>query len=402
MLQRTRKQPQRGDVVEVRGLERSARVDVAIVGAGPYGLAAGAHLRAIRGLDAAVFGEPMRFWKSRMPKGMLLRSPQAQSSISHPDGAMTLARFDAERREARPGHAPIELERFIRYGLWFQGKALPGVDQRVIERVEPSGDGYLVTPLDAAPFFSKRVVVATGLGAFAHRPQPYASLPPELVSHCSDHRDLSRFKGKTIVVVGAGQAALEHAALVAECGGDVEVLARADAIHWHGRGGAARKAARLSLISRVAGSPGGLRLLPRPVQDRLLRLCLKPSAAWGLVERLKDVRITTGRFAVAAREASGAAHLTLDDGSQRRIDHVVLGTGYKVDIARYDFLAPALAARVRQAGGFPVLSRGMESSAPGLHFVGAPATWSFGPLMNSIAGTDFAAKELARALRRRR
>src|SRR5213079_230240 len=49
--------------------------DVAIVGAGPYGLSAAAHLRAANGLDVRVFGEPMSFWERHMPKGMLLRSP---------------------------------------------------------------------------------------------------------------------------------------------------------------------------------------------------------------------------------------------------------------------------------------------------------------------------------------
>ena len=36
--------------------------DVAIIGAGPYGLSAAAHLKAADGLDVRVFGEPMSFW----------------------------------------------------------------------------------------------------------------------------------------------------------------------------------------------------------------------------------------------------------------------------------------------------------------------------------------------------
>jgi FAD-dependent urate hydroxylase len=45
---------------------------VVIVGAGPHGLAAAAHLRRA-GMQPRVFGDPMSFWH-RMPLGMLLRS----------------------------------------------------------------------------------------------------------------------------------------------------------------------------------------------------------------------------------------------------------------------------------------------------------------------------------------
>ena len=48
----------------------------AVIGAGPYGLAVASHLRAI-GAEVRIFGKPMDFWASQMPKGMLLRSPIA-------------------------------------------------------------------------------------------------------------------------------------------------------------------------------------------------------------------------------------------------------------------------------------------------------------------------------------
>jgi len=39
--------------------------DVAIVGAGPYGLAAASHLQHVKGLDVRLFGRPMTFWERR-------------------------------------------------------------------------------------------------------------------------------------------------------------------------------------------------------------------------------------------------------------------------------------------------------------------------------------------------
>ena len=57
--------------------------DVTIIGAGPYGLSAGAFLKS-KGLGVRVFGKPMEFWADKMPKGMLLRSPREASTIADP------------------------------------------------------------------------------------------------------------------------------------------------------------------------------------------------------------------------------------------------------------------------------------------------------------------------------
>ena len=65
--------------------------------------------------------------------------------------------------------------------------------------------------------------------------------------------------------------------------------------------------------------------------------------------------------------------MELSDGSARTVDHLLFGTGYRVDIHRYPFLDPALVLQIRSVGGYPVLRPGMESSVPGLHFLGAPA-----------------------------
>ena len=82
--------------------------------------------------------------------------------------------------------------------------------------------------------------------------------------------------------------------------------------------------------------------------------------------------------------------------------HILLGTGYRVDLARYPFLPAELLAEVRQVNGYPVLGRGFESSVPGLHFLGATGAWTFGPLMRFVAGTPFAAAEVARFLAARK
>ena len=94
-------------------------------------------------------------------------------------------------------------------------------------------------------------------------------------------------------------------------------------------------------------------------------------------------------------------HITFADGAtSQTVDHLLFGTGYQVDITRYPFLTAALTARIRRAGGYPLLRRGMESSVPGLHFLGAPAAWSFGPIMRFVCGSWYTGRALVRSHRR--
>ena len=75
----------------------------------------------------------------------------------------------------------------------------------------------------------------------------------------------------------------------------------------------------------------------------------------------------------------------------------MFGTGYRVDVARYPFLGDGILRGLRRAEGYPVLRRGLESSVPGLHFVGAPAAWSFGPILRFVSGSWYAGHSVARA-----
>src|SRR5438094_5908978 len=131
---------------------------VAVIGAGPYGLAAVSHLRAA-GIETRVFGRALEFWKNNMPAGMLLRSPWAASHISDPSGRLTLDRYHA-LHGASPVR-PISLERFIDYGVWFQGRVAPDLDERQVVRVETSNGSFRLCLEDGEVLHSQRVVVAT-------------------------------------------------------------------------------------------------------------------------------------------------------------------------------------------------------------------------------------------------
>jgi hypothetical protein len=45
-----------------------------------------------------------------------------------------------------------------------------------------------------------------------------------------------------------------------------------------------------------------------------------------------------------------------------------------------------------------VLGRGLESSVPGLYIMGAPAAWSFGPIMRFVSGSWYAGTAIARSI----
>jgi FAD-dependent urate hydroxylase len=107
------------------------------------------------------------------------------------------------------------------------------------------------------------------------------------------------------------------------------------------------------------------------------------------------VPIVLSRAIVSVHANGDGVRVTFADGGQQTADHLLLGTGYRVDIARYPFLAPSLLAGVRRANGYPVLGRGMESSVAGLHFIGAPAAWSFGPIMRFVSGGWYTGRALA-------
>ena len=83
------------------------------------------------------------------------------------------------------------------------------------------------------------------------------------------------------------------------------------------------------------------------------------------------------------------------------MDHALLATGFRVDISRYTFLAPSLLKQLKIVDGYPILKSGLESSIPGLHFVGKPAAWSFGPLLGFVSGAEFASTEVVRHITRK-
>ncbi len=386
--------------------------DVVIIGAGPYGLSAARHLRTVKGLEVRVFGDPMSFWGQNMPVGMFLRSNWTATQIADPEGKLTLEAFQSAT--GRRFTLPVPLGDFIHYGLWYQSQAVPDVDRRKVVHVETDPAGFRVHLADGEALCARRVVIAAGISLFARRPVEFDHIPAELATHSSVHRDFSKFVGKRVLVVGGGQSALESAALLHEAGAEVEVVAKASRIHWlqgfvskalhHRLGKVVRNLLYAptdvgpAAVSQLLARPDLVRRLPRALQDKLRRRATRPAGARWLVERLKDVPIHLRCAVVSASLAGEQVQIKLSGGTVNLVDHVLLGTGYKIDVSKYGFLAPELLESIRRANGFPILKAGLESSVPGLHLLGAPAVWSFGPLMQFVSGSHYASRSLLRAI----
>jgi FAD-dependent urate hydroxylase len=381
---------------------------VVIVGAGPFGLSVAACLRA-RGIETLTLGGVMEFWQRHMPHGMKLRSPLRATHIAEPSGELTLARF--AREQSVEISDPIRIEDFIEYGKWFRRTFVPDVDSRRVDSIDLAGTGFAVRLEDDEELEASRVVVAAGIQPFPRCPMPLASLPAELVSHSVDHDDLRQFEGRRVVVVGGGQSAIESAALLHEGGAEVEVIARSAGIRWLGEaqanGWVRRQIVRIPAPPTgvggrasgwIAAAPDVFRRMPARLQPTISYRCIRPAAAGWLRQRTAGLRFTMRSSIVAAEAANGGVRLELDDGSERTADHVLLGTGYQIDVGRYSFLRPELLARINVAQGYPRLGPGLESSVTGLHFVGAPAAMSFGPIMRFVVGSWYAAPAVARRI----
>lgn len=386
---------------------RTSRTKAIVIGAGPYGLAATAHLRAA-GVSTSCFGEPLSFWQTRMPLGMVLRSAWRSTSIASPRRALSLGEY--ELATGRRVHTPhLELEEFVDYGLWYQRRAVADVDERQVRMVTGDGSTFELELEDGEQLCADTVIVAAGLRPFPYWPDVFAPLAPPLASHASEHRDLSFLSGLRVAVIGAGQSALESAALLSEHGAEVEVLARSETIRWLGDG-APDDSVKPPLTTRlapptdvgglvsgwIAATPNLVRAAPEALRSQLSGRCSRPAGAASLRPRLTAVKLSCGRSVTGAEPSGEQARLRLSDGSERIVDHVLLGTGYDVDVRRYPFLDRDLLTGLSLAAGYPVLGPGFESSIPGLHFLGAPAAHSFGPVMRFIVGTWHAAPAVTR------
>lgn len=389
--------------------------ETTIIGAGPYGLSIAAHLRAA-GMPFVLLGSPMESWRVYMPSGMKLKSERFASNLWDPQRRYSLRRYCEEHGiHYQPVGDPLSLELFCKYAEWFRQQAVGDPRNARVTQLRRVADGFNVQLADGASFTSRRVVIATGHMAFRVVPPELSNLPEPQVMHSAMIGDVQRYAGKSVCVIGAGQSALETAAILHEQGARVQLLVREAAIEWN------EPSKPRSFLARIirpdAGVGSGWRSwavseLPRLYRrmfaperrHRHVALSYGPSGSWWLRDRVRNkVDVRLGTQVLGAEAVGGGVRLEVQSPDGRgkvTADHVIAATGYKVDIDRIDYIEPSLARGIaREVDGIPALDSRFGTSVPGLSIVGVASAPVFGPIMRFMYGAKHVAPILTARLK---
>jgi thioredoxin reductase len=391
---------------------------VAIIGAGPYGLSVAAHLRSA-GIEHRIFGSPMQSWISGMPEGMFLKSYGFASNLYEPSGSFTLAQYCTEASiPYSPEKEAIALSSFISYGLAFQDRFVPELEVQFVRAITPASSGWRIVLGSGEDLTAQKVVVAIGIRDFGQVPPVLDGLPESLVTHSSRHSSLVEFDGRSVAVIGGGSSALDLAGLLHERGVEVELFCRSPKVIVHDPTTYPRPiASRLrhpqspmgpGWRSRLSADGAPLyRFLPESFRLEFLDKHLGPAGGWFIRDQVVGkVPIHLSSTIDRASVEGERVRLGVVDGDGLRnqfvCDHVIAATGYKVDLARLDFLGPEIRAQIDLVDGYPAVSSNFESSIPGLYFAGVTTASSFGPLVRFACGAKLTSRRISKHLRRAR
>jgi FAD-dependent urate hydroxylase len=391
--------------------------DIVIIGAGPYGLSIAAHLRATK-QPFKIFGNALESWRTFMPEGMILKSERFASNLWDPARQFTLQRYSVIH--GVPYHAvgnPLSLQLFLQYADWFRQQAVGEINNVKVVRLAPRAGGFELTFADGSHLTSRRVVLATGHMAFRTLPSQLSDLPEPLVMHSTRMGEVKAYAGCDVTIIGAGQSALETAALLHEAGARVRLLARTSRLEWNAR--SRPRPLRQRIFAPDAGVASGWKsyavselprvfrwYFPAAKRHRFVRGSYGPSGAWWLRDRV-DGRVETWldtELESAAAVGGGVCLRVRHAGTPHevRTNHVIAATGFEVDIDRLDYLDPTLRAGIaRESAGIPALNSNFESSVRGLFIVGIASSPVFGPIMRFMYGAKHVAPALARRLKNR-
>jgi thioredoxin reductase len=388
--------------------------DIAIIGAGPYGLSLAAQLLG-RGREPRVFGDPMVMWRDHMPKGMHLKSEGFASNLYDPGATFTLARYCAENGIPYADIGlPVELETFTKYGLAFQNRFVPHVENRTVVGLTRQSGGFELSFADGGVIVARSVVVAVGIGHFAWLPPVLDGLPSDLVTHTSRHHGLEKFAGRDVAVIGAGASAIDVAALLQRAGGNATLIARVPELAFHEPPDLNRSLKqRLRWPNTGLGNgwtswlcvhlPLAFRHLPDAKRLDIVRSHLGPAPCWFTKEEVNGkigMRLGRSLEKVTPEGDKVRLHMLGPDGAKEEllVDHVIAGTGFRPDLRKIAFLSEDFRKDIASVAETPRLSSRFESSIPGLYFVGALSANTFGPLTRFAYGAGFAAGRVAGAL----
>ncbi len=391
-------------------------ISVAIVGSGPYALSLAAHLNPL-GVEYRVFGPCMEAWDKHMPPRMFLKSDGFASDLYAPGDGYRLEDYCAEYGVPyAPVGPPVKRTTFVDYGMEFQRRLVPQLEQTMIVRVSQIAGGFELETAEGELVRARRVVLAVGISHFPYLPKVLSGLSRDAVSHTFHHSDFLQFRGKHVLVIGGGASAVNASVALNEDGAETELMARASKISFHDRSPDfrplldritnPRSVIGLGWRSKMAVDlPLVFHAMPEKLRHRVVLRHLGPAPGWfsrdgfeGHVTphlgcELQEVTEVGSKVRVRYTDQSGAAREMLTD-------HVVAGTGFQPLLKSLKFLDEKLAGQVKTARQTPDLDSNFESSVAGLHMTGLASANNFGPMCRFACGAKFTAKRLSAHLGR--
>ncbi|MEU7313197.1 NAD(P)/FAD-dependent oxidoreductase [Streptomyces sp. NPDC007083] len=343
-------------------------IDVAVIGGGQSGLAT-THALLRRGLRPMVLeasGHTAGSWP-RYYDSLTLFSPARYSSLPGMP-------FPGTDRDRYPNRDEV-VAYLTAYADRLDAEIRTGCRVSAVHR---AGGGFAVELESGDRLSARAVVAASGTFGCPHRPAlPGLEEFAGQVLHAADYRSPAPFADRRVVVIGAGNSAVQIAAELTET-------------------------ARVTLATRGPVKFAAQRLLGRDLHFWTKRTGLD-TAPLGrfLAHPPAQPVLDDGRYraALAAgrpdrRPLFTGAHgskLVWPDGSREEVDTVVLATGYHPDLPYLAGLDGAL-----DATGNPRHREGLASNVPGLAFVGLE--WQRSLSSNSLRGVGRDAERIARRL----
>ena len=381
----------------------SLKVNLLIIGAGPFGLSLAAYAKHL-GIDHAIAGKPMEFWLNNMPRDMYLRS--TIDWHFDPLDVYTIEKF-LETQDLKPADVdPLSRSFYLSYARWFQNQAQIEVLPLFIRRLDSiigEDHRFQATTDEGRTIKANNVVVAPGFKHFSHLPAELVTrLPPGRFAHTCDLIDFSGLENKRCLIIGGRQSAFEWAALLHE--------ARAAAVHIsHRHESPAFKAADWSwvgeLVDAMVENPNWFRQLSQEekaeVRRRLWtegRLKVEP---WLEARIMNDtVKLWPQTEVIGCKvQPNGEIEVKLSNGETLLVDQIIMATGYKVMIDRVPFLAQGnIIEKLAVQNGFPVLDDHFQTNLPGLFITSMPATQDFGPFFAFTVSVRTSAKLIGQAI----
>ena len=380
----------------------SIDTDLLIIGAGPFGLAIAAQAAHVR-IEHLIVGKPMEFWRNNMPRGMYLRS--ASDWHLDPVGVHTIERFLQSHNKTRRDVEPLSLDFYLSYAEWFQQQKkilpLPVYIRQLDHSI--TNNSFLATTVDSTTIRARHVVLAPGFKHFANIPEDLKDrLPAGRFQHTCEFTDFSSSEGKRYLIVGGRQSAFEWAALLTEAG--------ASAVHLsHRHDSPEFKESDWSwvkpLVDGMVENPNWFRNLSPEDKEKVShrqwaegRLKVEP---W-LESRLRNDRVhiwPRTEVLTCVVQNNDELKVKLSNEETVFVDHIILATGYKVNIGQLPILASGnILAELKTRNGFPELDDHFETSVSGLFITSMPATQDFGPFFGFTIAVRVAAQLICNRL----